>query len=395
MSPLEVPMKPVTVLNVVGARPNLVKMAPIVEAMRRHAGPIRYRLVHTGQHYDAQLNDVFFKDLDLPPADIELGVGSGSHAEQTGHIMIRFERECLKHKPDLVLVVGDVNSTLACALSAKKLGIPVAHVEAGLRSRDLSMPEEINRLCTDAIADYLFTTDTIASENLRLEGIADSRIHFVGNVMIDTLMKYRPAAIKLMLTEQLGLVGRHYGLVTLHRPSNVSSPIVLEEVLESLKSVARHLPLIFPLHPRTERMVRKFGFERYFKREAPVEGVWATEPMGYLEFLHLMIGARLVLTDSGGIQEETTVLGIPCLTLRDNSERPITCTMGTNRLVGRHKQAIERAVEAILNGPPVAARIPEKWDGRSAERMVEILVQHNPAGANASPKEKPTPNKND
>ena len=373
-------MKPITVLNVVGARPNLVKMAPIVDAMRLRPGEIRYRLVHTGQHYDAQLNGVLFKDLDLPPADIELGIGSGSHAEQIGRIMIRFERECLNHKPDLVLVVGDVNSTLACAFAAKKIGIPVAHVEAGLRSRDLGMPEEINRLCTDAIADYLFTTDTIANENLRLEGIADSRIHFVGNVMIDTLVKYRPAARKLTLTEQLGLIGRKYGLVTLHRPSNVDSAIALKEVLEALTAVARHLPLIFPLHPRTETMVREFGFEHYFKRNAPVEGVWATEPMGYLEFLHLMLGACLVLTDSGGIQEETTVLGIPCLTLRENSERPITCTVGTNRLVGRQKEAIERAAEAVLNEPPAAARIPEKWDGRAAERLVDILAQTQSVG---------------
>jgi UDP-N-acetylglucosamine 2-epimerase (non-hydrolysing) len=367
-------MKPVTVLNVVGARPNLVKMAPIIEAMRLHPGKIRYRLVHTGQHYHAQLNGVFFRDLNLPPADIELGIGSGSHAEQTGRIMVSFERECLKHKPDIVLVVGDVNSTLACALAAKKIGIPVAHVEAGLRSRDLSMPEEINRLCTDAIADYLFTTDAIANENLRREGIACSRIHFVGNVMIDTLVKYRPAASKLKLTERLGVAGRKYGLVTLHRPSNVNSAPALKEVLEALTSVACHLPLIFPLHPRTETMVREFGFERYFNRKVPVEGVWVTEPMGYLEFLHLMLGARLVLTDSGGIQEETTVLGIPCITMRENSERPITCTVGTNRLVGPHKHAIESAVEAVLNAPPTAACIPEKWDGRAAERLVEILA---------------------
>lgn len=354
-------MRPLSVLNVVGARPNFVKMAPIIEAMRRHPARIRYRLVHTGQHYNAQLNEAFFKDLDLPDADIELGIGSGGHAEQTGRIMISFEAECLKHKPDLVLVVGDVNSTFACAIAAKKVGIPVAHVEAGLRSRDLSMPEEINRLCTDAIADYLFTTDIIANDNLRREGIADSRIHFVGNVMIDTLVKYRPAASKLALTEQLGLTGREYGLVTLHRPSNVDSASAFEEVLEGLEAVARHLPLIFPLHPRTEMMVRKFGFERYFRHGVPVEGVWATKPMGYLEFLHLMLGARLVLTDSGGVQEETTVLGIPCLTLRDNTERPITCTAGTNRLVAGHRQAIENSAEAVLNGPPAGVQIPEKW----------------------------------
>lgn len=372
-------MKPIVALNVVGARPNFVKMAPIIEAMRLHPGKIRYQLVHTGQHYDAGLNEVFFRDLDLPPVDIELGIGSGSHAEQTGRIMIGFERECLKHKPDLVLVVGDVNSTLACALAAKKIGIAVAHVEAGLRSRDLSMPEEINRLCTDAITDYLFTTDPIASENLRREGIADSRIHFVGNVMIDTLVKYRQAASKLTLREQLGVAGRKYGLVTLHRPSNVNNAAGLKELLEALKSVARYLPLIFPLHPRTEMMVREFGLERYFAREGPVEGVRATDPLGYLEFLHLMLGARLVLTDSGGVQEETTALGVPCLTLRENSERPITCTVGTNRLVGRQKQAIERAVEAVLNGPPIVGRIPDKWDGRAAERLVEILSQHSPS----------------
>lgn len=364
-----------SVLNVVGARPNFVKMAPIVEAMRPYAAAIRYKLVHTGQHYNAQLSDAFFKDLNLPRADIELGVGSGSHAEQTGRIMIGFETECLKHKPDLVVVVGDVNSTLACALAAKKVGIPVAHVEAGLRSRDLSMPEEINRLCTDAITDYLFTTDTIADDNLRREGIAESRIHFVGNVMIDTLVKYRSAASKLTLIEQLGLTRGGYGIVTLHRPCNVDSRTAFEEVLEALQAVARHLPLVFPLHPRTQMMVNQFGFGHYFTKGNQVDGVWATEPMGYLEFLHLMLGARLVLTDSGGIQEETTALGIPCLTLRDNTERPITCTMGTNRLVGRHKDAIVTAAEAVLNQPPADLRIPEKWDGRTAERIVAVLMK--------------------
>jgi UDP-N-acetylglucosamine 2-epimerase (non-hydrolysing) len=367
-------MKSLNVLNVVGARPNFVKMAPIIEAMRRHPAALSYRLVHTGQHYDAQLSDSFFRELNLPDADIELGVGSGSHAEQTGRIMIAFEAECNKHKPDLVMVVGDVNSTLACALAAKKMGIPVAHVEAGLRSGDSSMPEEINRVCTDAIADYLFTTDTTASANLRREGVAENRIHFVGNVMIDTLMKYRSTASKLKLTEQLGLTKGGYGLVTLHRPCNVDDRAVFEELLEALRAIAQHLPLIFPLHPRTKAKVEKFGFRSFFTEGAHARGLWATEPLGYLEFLHLLLGARLVLTDSGGIQEETTALGIPCLTLRDATERPITCTVGTNRLVGRHKQAIVNAAEAVLNQPLTDAQIPEKWDGRTAERIVAVLM---------------------
>jgi UDP-N-acetylglucosamine 2-epimerase (non-hydrolysing) len=245
------------------------------------------------------------------------------------------------------------------------------------------MPEEINRVCTDAIADYLFTTDTIADANLRREGVPENRIHFVGNVMIDTLMKYRSAASKLKLVERLGLTKGGYGLVTLHRPCNVDGRVVLEELLEALRAVAQHLPLIFPLHPRTKAKVEKFGFRGFFTEGAQARGHWATEPLGYLEFLHLLLGARLVLTDSGGIQEETTALGIPCLTLRDATERPITCTVGTNRLVGRNKQAIVTAAEAVLNRPLADAQIPEKWDGRTAERIVAVLTGERSGNANS------------
>jgi UDP-N-acetylglucosamine 2-epimerase (non-hydrolysing) len=352
-----------------------VKIAPIVEAMERHPEDFQQLLVHTGQHYDRELSQVFFKDLELPRPDIELNVGSGSHAEQTGSVMISFEATCLDKNPALVLVVGDVNSTLACTLAARKLGIPVAHVEAGLRSRDLSMPEEINRLCTDAIADYLFTTEPAANENLRREGVAEDRVHFVGNVMIDTLLKYRGAAEQLPLRDQLGLAPRAYGAVTLHRPSNVDSRDRLKGILEALHTIAEELPLIFPLHPRTKKRLSDFGLDHYFATDKPVRGLWATPPLSYLEFLHLMLDARLVFTDSGGVQEETTALGIPCLTLRNNTERPITCTEGTNELVGNDKQTIVSAAARVLRKERVGGQIPDKWDGRTAERIIAILAR--------------------
>lgn len=370
------------VLNVVGARPNFMKMAPLVEAMHAMPGAFDQRLIHTGQHYDARMSHTFFDELGLPRPDLDLGVGSGSHAEQTARVMMAFERVCIDESPDLVVVVGDVNSTLACALTAKKLGIAVAHVEAGLRSRDMGMPEEINRLCTDAISDLLFTTDRIANENLRREGVAEERIHLVGNVMIDTLMKHRDLAVRLPLMERLGLSRRAYALLTLHRPSNVDDPAVLRGIVETLAAVAQDMPIVFPVHPRTLDRIEASGLSGHFRDGVDTgslsNGLWLMPPLGYLDFLHLNMHARLVITDSGGLQEETTVLGVPCVTLRDNTERPITCTEGTNRLAGNQPERIRQAIEAVLSEDEPEPRIPEYWDGHAAGRIVEILARLQP-----------------
>jgi UDP-N-acetylglucosamine 2-epimerase (non-hydrolysing) len=363
------------IINVVGARPNFMKVAPIIEAMGRYPEHFQPMLVHTGQHYDERMSRSFFTDLGLPRPDIDLGVGSGTHAEQTARIMMEFEKVCLSEKPDLVIVVGDVNSTLACTLTAKKLGIKVAHVEAGLRSRDMSMPEEINRLCTDVLCDHLFTTDIIASRNLMAEGLAERKIKLIGNVMIDTLLKHKAMAERLGLLEELGLEPNGFATLTLHRPSNVDDDEALAGLLEALTEIAREIPIVFPIHPRTRKRIEQFGLERYFGKGRPVQGIWLTEPLGYLEFLHLNMNARMVLTDSGGLQEETTVLGVPCITLRHNTERPITCLQGTNQVVGNGKEAILTAARRVLSGHIPARRVPEKWDGRAAERIVEVLLR--------------------
>lgn len=362
------------IINVVGARPNFMKMAPIIEAFNRHPAHFHHVLVHTGQHYDEKMSKAFFVDLGMPKPDIDLGVGSGSHAEQTARIMVEFEKVCQRENPDLVVVVGDVNSTMACTITAKKLGIKVAHVEAGLRSRDMSMPEEINRLCTDVLCDYLFTTDHFANENLRAEGVPDAKIFFVGNVMIDTLIKHRAMAAKLDLMERLGLRSRGFATLTLHRPSNVDDKTTLQGILEALTEIAQELPIVFPVHPRTRKMAEQFGLSHFFSTGDMVKGVWITEPLGYLEFLHLNMNARMVLTDSGGLQEEATVLGIPCITMRTNTERPITCTVGTNVIVGNDKEKILAQARKILGEEVVKGGIPEKWDGRAAERIVEALL---------------------
>src|SRR5262245_21634658 len=341
------------IINVVGARPNLMKIAPIVAELSRYPHQFEQLLVHTGQHYDENMSRLFFEQLRLHRPDINLGVGSGSHGVQTGRIMAAFEDVCVADKPDLVIVVGDVNSTMACAITAKKLGIRVAHVEAGLRSRDMGMPEEVNRICTDAVSDYLFTTDRLADQNLRREGIPEQRIHFVGNVMIDTLKRYRAAAAELDLLQHFGLKKGRFAILTLHRPSNVDDRGVLLGILEALSSIAEECPIVFPIHPRTRKMVEQFGFTSFFSRGEKVQGLWITEPLGYLEFLHLNINARMVLTDSGGVQEETTALGVPCITLRYNTERPITCTEGTNKIVGNQKERIVEAATQILNGAGV------------------------------------------
>lgn len=362
------------ILNIVGARPNFMKIAPIIDAMNQYPEQIEHLLVHTGQHYDEKMSKAFFDDLGMPKPDIDLGVGSGSHAEQTAKIMVAFEAVCLKEIPDLVIVVGDVNSTMACTITAKKLGIQVAHVEAGLRSRDIGMPEEINRLCTDVLCDFLFTTDDLADENLKAEGVPTEKINFVGNVMIDTLHKHRDMAKALGLIEKWGLKKGEYATLTLHRPSNVDDADTFRGIIEALVTIAKEVPIIFPIHPRTRKMAEKFGLMDLLTTGTEIRGVWVTEPLGYLDFLHLNMNARMVLTDSGGLQEETTVLGVPCLTIRHNTERPITCTTGTNLLVGNNKEKILLAASQVLRGEARPGKIPEKWDGKAADRIVEILL---------------------
>ena len=361
------------VINVVGARPNFMKMAPIIEAMNRQPERFQHRLVHTGQHYDEQMSKSFFVDLGMPKPDIDLEVGSGTHAEQTARIMVAFEKVCLRKPVDLVVVVGDVNSTMACTITAKKLGIEVAHVEAGLRSRDMSMPEEINRLCTDVLADYLFTTDHFADQNLIAEGVSPEKIFFVGNVMIDTLLKHLELARGLGLTERWELNPRGFATLTLHRPSNVDDPVIFRGILDVLREIGKEIPIIFPIHPRTRKMAKQFGLDKYFSTTEKPRGLWITDPLGYLDFLHLNMNAMMVITDSGGLQEETTVLGVPCITLRNNTERPITCEVGTNVMAGNAADSILRCVSTVLNGQVRRGRLPEKWDGQAAERIVQIL----------------------
>lgn len=359
------------VLSVVGARPNFMKVAPIIHAMARSRHPFQSVLVHTGQHYDARMSDAFFEALSMPEPDYNLEVGSGTHAAQTAAVMTRIEPVLQEVAPDLVLVVGDVNSTLAATLTAKKLHLRVAHVEAGLRSFDMAMPEEINRLCTDAIADDLFTTDRLADENLRREGVAESRIHFVGNVMIDSLLASLPAARERRQAGALGLDPKGYAVLTLHRPSNVDDPALLARIMEAiLEGTPTDLPIVFPAHPRTADKLKALALPAL-----AAEGrLKVVEPLGYLEFQSLVNDARLVLTDSGGLQEETTVLGVPCVTLRENTERPITIEQGTNRLAGVSRPGILRAIEEALAADPAATRIPELWDGRTAERIVQTIA---------------------
>jgi UDP-N-acetylglucosamine 2-epimerase (non-hydrolysing) len=367
------------IINVVGARPNFMKIAPIIDALNDHGG-IEHLLVHTGQHYDQRMSQAFFEDLGLPRPDIDLEVGSGSHAEQTAAVMVEFEKVLLGEKPDWVVVVGDVNSTMACAVTAKKLGIRVAHVEAGLRSRDMSMPEEINRLCTDAISDALFTTDRFADENLEREGVPSCKIHFVGNVMIDTLFKHRSRAKVLGTYSRFGLESGKYVAMTMHRPGNVDDQDTLEGILTALERVSRDIPILFPIHPRTAKMIDRFGLSGYVAPHggdgAKLHcGVWTTQPLGYLDFLNLNMHSRMVLTDSGGLQEETSVLGVPCVTMRPNTERPVTCEMGTNVLVGNDPAKIEEAVRERLASAPREYGIPPLWDGRAGERIVAKLME--------------------
>ena len=360
---------PRRILCVVGARPNFMKMAPLLTAFRRSSEPVECLLVHTGQHYDVSMSDVFFAQLGLPEPDIHLGVGAGSQAMQTGRTMEALESVVSERNPDLVLVVGDVNSTLAAAIVAAKAGLPLAHVEAGLRSFDRRMPEEVNRVLTDSVATYLFVTEEDAVENLHREGVADDRIFMVGNVMIDTLMTLMPQIKARALAAELGLRPGEYGVVTLHRPSNVDDPAKLESWVGALEEISSWVTLVLPAHPRTSGRLIKAGLVDRLK----TAGVRVIEPLPYIEFVSLVADSRMVLTDSGGIQEETTVLGVPCLTLRDSTERPVTVTHGTNWLVGADPRAAVAAAASVLAAPRPSRDLPPMWDGRAAERIVEIL----------------------
>ena len=356
------------IINIVGTRPNFMKVAALMRAYRAWPS-IQPVLVHTGQHYDERMSDLFFRQLGIPEPDINLGVGSGSHACQTAEVMRAFEPVLLTEEPQAVLVVGDVNSTIACGLVAAKLGVKVVHVEAGLRSFDRSMPEEINRVLTDAISDLLFCTEHSGVENLLREGVAKEKVFLVGNLMIDTLLANLEKARQTPILDQLGARPRQYGVLTLHRPSNVDDPAVLGQLLQAIEEVQRDLKIVFPVHPRTRKTL---AGPELASRMARMKNVQLVDPLGYLEFLHLVSQARIVLTDSGGIQEETTILKVPCLTLRENTERPITVEMGTNRLVGTDPAKIIQAFADCMAGG-TTPRVPPLWDGQAAGRIVEIL----------------------
>lgn len=364
------------ILCIVGARPNFMKIAPVIRALNNARHPFNVRLLHTGQHYDAAMKQSFFDQLHIPEPDVDLGVGSGSHAVQTAEIMKRFEPVMDELKPDTILVVGDVNSTIACALVAVKKGVPVIHVEAGLRSGDRSMPEEINRVLTDQISDLLLTTERSAEENLQREGIGSDKVHFVGNVMIDTLRYNLSSAVSSVDTinsylnvKQAGSTREGYGLLTLHRPANVDDPVVLERLLRTLVALAEHLPLLFPVHPRTRQCIDNAGLSELLAGSQ----LHLIPPQAYLNMLGLMKDARLVLTDSGGIQEETTALGVPCITLRENTERPITVAEGSNTIAGSSPEKIKSCFEEIMQSGGKAGRTPEYWDGKAAQRIAEVI----------------------
>lgn len=364
-------MKKITLIA--GARPNFMKIAPIIHAIidakQNNGVQIDYRLIHTGQHYDKKMSGDFFTELEIPEPHANLESGGGSQAEQTANIMVRFEKELLENPTDLVLVVGDVTSTMACAIVAQKLHTKVAHVEAGIRSNDWTMPEEINRLVTDSITNYFFTTSNVANQNLLQNGVKKENIFFVGNTMIDTLLKQRPRFRKPAIWDELKLQDKNYIMMTLHRPSNVDEESKLKELLDEIINNTQDLPLIFPVHPRTAKILQNLGVNN--------QRLHFTEPMSYLEFNYLVERAKAVVTDSGGITEETTVFGVPCMTLRDNTERPETVTEGTNELIGTNPKAIQPSMEKLFSGNWKKGEIPELWDGNTAKRIIDIITQLN------------------
>lgn len=362
---------PFKIFNVVGARPNFMKLGPLHRAFEQHPAFESF-IVHTGQHYDERMSDIFFKQLELPKPDIYLKVGSGSHAAQTARIMISFEGAVMEHKPDLIVVVGDVNSAVACSLVAAKCHIPVAHVEAGLRSGDRRMPEEVNRIVTDSISNYLFVTEQSGLDNLHKAGVDEDRLFFVGNVLIDSLIQFRKKAEQRSILYDLGVDSRGYVLMTMHRHANVDEQARLGLVIDTIKRVASQLPVVLPLHPRTRAVLQNFGL---YERLHTIPHLIITEPLGYLEFLKLMDNAAVIITDSGGIQEESTYLQVPCITLRDSTERPITIELGTNELMSLEPAKIADRVRAISVGERKPGAIPPLWDGQAAQRIVNVLEQ--------------------
>ena len=356
------------IISVVGARPNFMKVAPLHKAFQKYKADLEHLICHTGQHYDENMSKIFFNDLDLPKPDFYLGIGSASHAVQAAHIMIEFEKVVLEYKPDLVIVVGDVNSTVACSLVATKLGVKIAHVEAGLRSFDRTMPEEINRILTDSIADFLFVTEQSGIENLKHEGISDEKIFFTGNIMIDSLLSYIEKANQATTLTDFNLLPNDYVLVTLHRPSNVDEKQSLSELVDFLNRLSKRRKIIFPIHPRTH-----VNLEKHSLLDRTNSNLKLTEPVGFIDFLCLMKNAQLVITDSGGIQEETTFLNVPCITIRDSTERPVTVEIGSNYLAGIDLNNVEQIAHSVLDGRVKKRDIPELWDGKTAERIAGIL----------------------
>ena len=361
----------IKIISVVGARPNFIKISPVHKAFQKYTDTIDHKICHTGQHFDEKMSKVFFDELEIPKPHFYLGVSGGSHAEQTARIMIEFEKILLEQKPDMIIVPGDVNSTMAASIVASKMGIPISHVEAGLRSFDLTMPEEINRMVTDTLSDLLFITEESGMKHLEHEGIDKKKIHFVGNVMIDSLVSYLPKIDRSGILKELGIEAQKYILVTFHRPANVDDPAYLEELVNLLNDFSKYGRVVFPVHPRTRN-----NFEENQLMDNFFDGVLLLDPVGYTDFLHLTKNAALVVTDSGGIQEETTFLGVQCITVRDNTERPVTVEIGTNQLIGKDLNKVKEAVASIMQGNIKKGAIPELWDGKAAERIAAIVSKY-------------------